>query len=76
MRLAVLLGKCCEIDAFSHPPLNVGLGTLSVLPDLAHLGYPFWLVRKALGIMSRRTDNEIWSEIVPLVGCVLHSLSI
>ena len=76
MRLAVLLGKCCEIDAFSHPSLNVGLGILSILPDLAHLGYPFWLVRKALGIMSRRTDNEIWSEIVPLVGCVLHSLSI
>jgi hypothetical protein len=76
MRLAVLLGKCCEVGAFSHPPLNVGLGVLSILPDLAHLGYPFALVKKAFKIMSRRTGNMIWSAIVPLVGRIMRGLSV
>jgi hypothetical protein len=61
MRLAVLLGKFCEINAFSHPPSNVALGLISIIPDLALLGYPFTLAKKALAIMARRTGNEIWT---------------
>ena len=38
MRLAVLLGKLCEINAFSHPPSNVAFGLISIIPDLALLG--------------------------------------
>jgi hypothetical protein len=41
MRLAVLLGKLCEINVFSCPPSNVGLGLISIIPDLTLLGYPF-----------------------------------
>jgi hypothetical protein len=61
MRLAVLLGKLCEINAFSHPPSNVAFGLMSIIPDLALLGYPFSLLKKALAIMARRTGNEIWT---------------
>jgi site-specific DNA-cytosine methylase len=60
MRLAVLLGKLYEINAFSYPELNIGLGILSVAPDLVLLGYPFALVKKALGIMSTRTKSAVW----------------
>jgi hypothetical protein len=48
MRLAVLLGKLCEINVFSCPPSNVGLGLISIIPDLTLPGYPFTLVKKAL----------------------------
>jgi hypothetical protein len=39
----------------------VALGLISIIPDLALLGYPFTLVKKALAIMARRTGNEIWA---------------
>jgi hypothetical protein len=39
----------------------VAFGLISIIPDLALLGYPFSLVKKALAIMARRTGNEIWT---------------
>ena len=68
MRLAVLLGKLCEINAFSHPPSNVAFGLMSIIPDLALLGYPFSLLKKALAIMARRTGNEIWTTSTGLAS--------
>jgi hypothetical protein len=72
MRLAVLLGKLCEINAFSCPPSNVGLGLISIIPDLTLLGYPLTLAKKALAIMARRTSNEIW---ILSAGLVSHFLA-
>jgi hypothetical protein len=74
MRLVVLLGKLCEINAFSCPPSNVGLGLISsIIPDLTLPGYPFALVKKALAIMAaRRTGNEIW---ILSAGLVSHFMA-
>jgi hypothetical protein len=72
MRLAVLLGKLCEINAFSCPPSNLGLGLISIIPDLTLLGYPFALVKKALAIMARLTGNEIW---ILSAGLVSHFMA-
>jgi hypothetical protein len=44
-----------------HHPHNVAFGLISIIPDLALLGYPFSLLKKALAIMARRTGNEIWT---------------
>ena len=54
----------CEIAAFSSPTVFVGLGFSSILPDLVALHYPYWLIRKALLRMHRRTPPPECSRAV------------
>jgi hypothetical protein len=75
MRLAVLVGKFCEIEAFSYPPSLISAGVLTTLPDLSALDYPPWLVRKALKRMHRRNGNREWLDVCELVVDTLCALS-
>ena len=73
MRLASLIGKFCEIDAFSEPYSNVQEGVVSLVPELAYLGYPVSVVRSALLRMFQRSDNSVWLDMRDGVTCLLRA---
>jgi len=75
MRFATLMGKLCEIEAFSAPYQSVEFGFLSLLPDLAYLGYPVSVVRKALCRMSDRAGNPIWYNMAGPSSSILRTLT-
>jgi site-specific DNA-cytosine methylase len=62
-RYSTIAGKLSEIDAFSSDDTARMLGVLSIVPDLVHLRYPISLVIKALYVRTRRTGDQIWSEM-------------